>query len=83
MYTLIINGKIAAFLLFSIYDDNDAYLVNITYDPKYSKYGIGTVLYYYCIEEMIKRKIKKIYTNIMIWGDNTFFKTKIYGLPTK
>ena len=61
VYTLTINDSIAAYLLYSIYDNHDAYQVNLAYDHQYSKYSIGEMLYYYGIEEMIKRKIKKVY----------------------
>lgn len=61
VYTLTINDNIAAYLLYSIYDNNEIYQVNLAYDHKYSKYSIGEMLYYYGIEEMIKRKIKRIY----------------------
>ena len=60
-YTLSIDGKIEAYVLYSIIDDEEIYQVNITNNQKYSKYGIGVMLYYYAIENLIKRKFKRVY----------------------
>lgn len=60
-YLLMINDEIVAYALYSICDKDDSYLVNLAYNHDYSKYYVGNVLYYYSIEEMIKRKIKRIY----------------------
>lgn len=70
VYTLVINGEIAAMILYSILNDYDMYCVAITYDKKYSQFGIGTLLYYHSVNELIKRKYKRIY----LGGGNDKYK---------
>lgn len=61
VYTLTIDNKVEAYLLYSILDKDEVYQVNITYNTAYSKYGIGVMLYYYGLENLIKQKVKRLY----------------------
>lgn len=60
-YTISINNKLEAFIIYSIINDKEIYQTNLTNSDKFPKYSLGEMLYYYGIENMIKRKIQKIY----------------------
>jgi CelD/BcsL family acetyltransferase involved in cellulose biosynthesis len=53
-YCLIIANEIQA-ILFTCELDKMVYLENITYNNEYSKYGVGIVLYYHLINDLIER----------------------------
>ena len=61
IYTLEINNKIEAFNLYSMIDNEEIYIVNLSNNLEYSKYGIGIMLFYYAIYDFIKRGVKRIY----------------------
>lgn len=60
-YAIKINGKIEALWFLSIVDDKNAYGINMTCNTDFKHYGLGIILYYYGIEQLIERKFKKIY----------------------
>ena len=61
VYAIKINGKIEAIYLLSITSNKCVYGENITYNTDFSKYGLGLIVYYYGITQLIKRRFKYIY----------------------
>lgn len=60
-YLLKINKNIEACVFYSSINNNETYQVNIAYNTSFSKYGIGVMLYYHAIEDLIKKGFKKVY----------------------
>ena len=60
IWALYINDAIAAVILYSCTNGTDYWCENMAYNNEYRQYGIGNVLYYYSIEQIINRKGKLI-----------------------
>lgn len=69
-YVLKINGKIEAFIFYSITDDLSLYYENMAYNKEFSSYNIGSILYYYSLERLIERGFKYLY----LGGGNYAYK---------
>ena len=61
VYAIKIDGKIEAITLYSNINDTDLYYENVTYNKDFSDYGIGSIAFYYALEQFILRKFKHIY----------------------
>ena len=59
-YTLEINGSIEA-ILFASCSASTVYLENLSYNPIYSKYNLGTLVYYLTILKLIENKMSVLY----------------------
>jgi hypothetical protein len=59
-YCLIMANEIQA-ILFTCELDKIVYLENISYNNEYSKYGVGIVLYYHLINDLIERGKTALY----------------------
>jgi len=55
IWALYINNEIAATILYSSTNGTDYWCENMAYDIAYRHYGIGNILFYHSIEEIIKR----------------------------
>jgi hypothetical protein len=61
-YLLCIGEKIEAILFLAQPESTDIpYLHNLTYNPEYAKYSLGSVLYYHMLCDLIQRGIKTIF----------------------
>lgn len=60
-FCIYIDGKLAALHWFSSIDPKVYYGQNTTYDPKYKKYGIGNIVFYYAIEELFKQGMRQLH----------------------
>ena len=60
-YTLKLNNKIVAIILYSTVDNKTLYCENMAFDEQYAKYQVGNILFYYSIKMFINRKFQEIY----------------------
>lgn len=72
-YALIIKDKVEA-MLFSCEHTKTVYLENLSYNPEFSKYSLGKVLYYHYLELLIDKG-----TNILYLGNGMQQYKSWYG----
>lgn len=73
IYTLCINHSIES-ILFSCEQGAQVYLENLTYNPEYQKYSLGSILY----DEYLKRLSQKGKERLYLGWGNQVYKT-LYG----
>ncbi len=78
-YALYIDGKMQSVILYSIIDSKVAYCENLAYDLSLSKYNAGNILFYYSIEKLIEKGIKKLY----LGGGDYEYKRNSKAIETK
>lgn len=75
-YVMFLDNKIVSIVFIdNIPNNQNSYLENLTYDIKYKKYSVGTVLYFNTIKALINENKEIFYL-----GDNsTEYKTRFNG----
>lgn len=77
VYVMQIKDKLAAIGFVCITGENVFY-ENTAYNDEYKKYSVGIVLYHYIIDDLIKKRKKKLF----LLGGNMEYKRHYNGIPT-